>query len=336
MYLATQAFIVALQYIQCILYLYAEQLYTYITPHIFQGGSGLTALLPQPKAGPKNLGGGKKPTTTHSMVPYTLSKRKQDSIKSAKAKAKAMRAKAMGGRVRGAGEESDSDEEPTSFFSHLEGTTSTQVPGTNVQEVAASAVHHRVPVGTYSTGTISSADVAQISSSIHPEGPLVSSSSANSVVRTELSSTPEHPVHSSFPPLNSSTKGRGQAPPTYSYPYAPPSQQTTTTHVSTTQASNPHHLTPDPAVNPPQHPSQWYPTHSTQYTMPYSYANQAYGTEQYPEHSGQEGCAMAGASQAHSLPESSGPSAGGGEVLGGAGPGLNIDNETVSYQKVSS
>lgn len=271
------------------------------------------------------------------MVPYTLSKRKQDSIKSAKAKAKAMKTKSMGGKVRGAGEDSDSDEEPTSFFSHLEG-TNTQVPGTKVQEAASALSHHGGPVSTYGTGTTSSPTVSQIPSSVHvhvhAERPLVMASSANTVVRTELSSASEHPVLSSSPVLNSSP---GQAPPIYSHPYAPPSQQSSTTHISTTsQASSPRHFAPVRAINPPQHPSQWYPAHSTEYTMPYSYASQTFSTEQCPEHNVQESYAMAGASQAHSLPESSGPSEAGGEVLGGAGPGLTIDDETVSYQEVSS
>lgn len=89
-----------------------------------QGGSGLTALLPAPKGGGKELGAGKKgsSSSTKTMVPYTLSKRYQDSKKKNSIK-KTKLAKKSGG------EDSDSDgEAPVSFFS-LEATPS--VPKTS-------------------------------------------------------------------------------------------------------------------------------------------------------------------------------------------------------------
>ena len=57
------------------------------------------------------------------MVPYTLSKRRQDSIKSEKLKAKRAKSRGSGKVATLPGDAgSDSDEEPVSFFSHLEET----------------------------------------------------------------------------------------------------------------------------------------------------------------------------------------------------------------------
>ena len=86
------------------------------------GGSGLTALLPQPKGASKLVAGPKNPTTTKSMVPYTLSKRYQDSKNrtTAKSKAAALRkAKKLNSKEEGDSDSDDGDE-PVSFFSHLD------------------------------------------------------------------------------------------------------------------------------------------------------------------------------------------------------------------------
>ena len=61
----------------------------------------------------------KKPATTKSMVPYTLSKRYQDSKNKTKAKAAVLRK----AKKLNSNEDSDSDDdEPVSFFSHLDET----------------------------------------------------------------------------------------------------------------------------------------------------------------------------------------------------------------------
>ena len=86
-----------------------------------QGGFGLTALLPQPKTTPTEPEG--RRTTTSSMVPYTLSKRRQKAIaaeKKAAARTRALRSKLSKGGERATGGDSDSDDEPISFFSHLD------------------------------------------------------------------------------------------------------------------------------------------------------------------------------------------------------------------------
>ena len=86
------------------------------------GASRLTALLPEPKSHPKQLGALRR-STTQTMVPYTLSKRRQDSIKSEKLKAKRTKSRGGGKVATSPGDAgSDSDEEPVSFFSHLEET----------------------------------------------------------------------------------------------------------------------------------------------------------------------------------------------------------------------
>ena len=96
------------------------------------GGSGLTALLPEPKGGAKELGSGKRSTSsTKTMVPYTLSKRYQDSKKkSALKKGKPVK------KSSGGGEDSDSDgEAPVSFFSLDD---STQDPKSSSQVLVSS------------------------------------------------------------------------------------------------------------------------------------------------------------------------------------------------------
>lgn len=87
-----------------------------------QSGSGLTAFLPAPKGGSKELGSGKKGSSaTKTMVPYTLSKRYQDTKKKSSVKKTKLTKKS--GR-----DDSDSDEEvPVSFFS-LESTPAISKP----------------------------------------------------------------------------------------------------------------------------------------------------------------------------------------------------------------
>lgn len=76
-------------------------------------GVGLTAILPQPRGVMKEP---KKPVklTTQNMLPYSLTKKKQEAKKPGPVK-QANR------QQRGSDEESD--EEPATFFSHLEGST---------------------------------------------------------------------------------------------------------------------------------------------------------------------------------------------------------------------
>ena len=83
--------------------------------YIVQGGSSLTALLPQPKGAVRTLGGANK-TTKSSMVPYSLMKKRQQAKAAMKSKAAKMKAKKDNNTSDG----SDSDEDPVSFFTHLE------------------------------------------------------------------------------------------------------------------------------------------------------------------------------------------------------------------------
>lgn len=79
------------------------------------------ALLPKPKGEDKAVAAPKKSASTRSMVPYTLSKRYQDSkSKSLKAKAAALRKAKKLGSAEGDESDSDDDDEPVSFFSHLD------------------------------------------------------------------------------------------------------------------------------------------------------------------------------------------------------------------------
>ncbi len=91
------------------------------------GGVGLKALLPEPKGAPTQLGAPRK-TATSSMVPYTLSKRRQVAIAAEKkATKKTAQLKVKGVRT---GDDSDSDDEPVSFFPHLDSSrpNPTEVP----------------------------------------------------------------------------------------------------------------------------------------------------------------------------------------------------------------
>ena len=75
-------------------------------------GTSLTALLPEPKGAPTQLGAAKK-STTKLMVPYSLKKKKQEPKKTL-SKSKRNTSK------NDVKNDSDSDGEPVSFFSHLE------------------------------------------------------------------------------------------------------------------------------------------------------------------------------------------------------------------------
>ena len=130
----------------------------------------MTALLPQPKAIPKQLGGGggggggvlsitaTTTTTTPSMVPYTLSKRKQHSIKSEKIKS--MKAKSRGKIRKHSTTDggSDSDDEPVSFFSHLEETASSKTTEIETTVVAPLKISSVVATPLDSDATHSSID----------------------------------------------------------------------------------------------------------------------------------------------------------------------------------
>lgn len=87
-------------------------------------GIGLTALLPEPKGAPTQLGATKR-STTKSMVPYSLTRKKQEPKKTfSKSKRKVTKNDDKN--------DSDSDGEPVSFFSHLEDSRpSTDTPGDN-------------------------------------------------------------------------------------------------------------------------------------------------------------------------------------------------------------
>ncbi len=98
--------------------------HNYYNQYNIQTGGGLTALLPAPKGGGRELGAGRKASfSTKTMVPYTLSKRYQDSKKKTSVNKKTKPAKKNGG-----GDDSDSDGEgPVSFFS-LDSTPSIPKP----------------------------------------------------------------------------------------------------------------------------------------------------------------------------------------------------------------
>lgn len=85
-------------------------------------GIGLTALLPEPKGAPTQLGAAKR-SSTKSMVPYSLTRKKQEPKKTfSKSKRKVTKNDDKN--------DSDSDGEPVSFFSHLEDSRpSTDTPG---------------------------------------------------------------------------------------------------------------------------------------------------------------------------------------------------------------
>ena len=89
----------------------------YVSHFITQGaGSGLKALLPEPKGAVRGFGSSKKPPPSmSSMVPYTLTKRYQDSRKQTKSKETSLKKRKS---IKHGDEDSDSDnDEPVSFFS---------------------------------------------------------------------------------------------------------------------------------------------------------------------------------------------------------------------------
>ena len=100
--------------------------------------------MPQPKGASKIVAGPKNPTTTKTMVPYTLSKRYQDSKnRTAKSKAAALRkAKKLNSRDDGDSDSDDGDE-PVSFFSHLDEphTSSANTSTSNTYTPVASNSH---------------------------------------------------------------------------------------------------------------------------------------------------------------------------------------------------
>ena len=291
------------------------------------------------------------------MVPYTLSKRRQDSIKSAKAKA--TKAKATAAKARkGGGEGSDSDEETVSFFSHLEDTEtkcSTNTPlgpaPTASQYSSVAATSAPPPLGVPQTQSYSSSvSTVYSSTTLSPRYPSTD-------VATTLSA--DHSTLTSAPHTSSPTPSSHHTPLTQS-PIPRPS-----------------------SLNPPSHPGHWDPppTNPLQYTTPYYHPDPAHTHSAY-QHSTPEQCygtlggtsggtsggydgycgtsggygapggtnsdygVSGGSSSGYGAPggtsgpshtqcsvSSSGPSGvpETGEVLGGAGPGITIDSETVSW-----
>ena len=89
---------------------------------VLQGkGTSLTALLPEPKGAPTQLGAAKR-STTKLMVPYSLKKKQEPKKTISKLKRNTSKNEVKN--------DSDSDGEPVSFFSHLEDSRPpTDIPG---------------------------------------------------------------------------------------------------------------------------------------------------------------------------------------------------------------
>ena len=251
-------------------------------PPLNQGGaSRLTALLPQPKAIPKQPRTGQRSlTTTQSMVPYTLSKRRQDSIKSEKMKSMKAKSRGKQGRLSAGGEGSDSDEEPVSFFSHLE-ETACRVADTTTA----------------------------MSSSVVPSLTVLPTPLASAAAPTMSSTADSHRTHIH-------------------------ADSSRTDYSSLSSSSGPH-ISPNiaPSLSNTLHEQQHHmQSGGTQYSWIQYNANCAptLGPEHSvsrPDNSATEKAVTAATSDGSGGDECEG---GAGEVLGGAGPGVTIDQEAVS------
>ena len=242
------------------------------------------------------------------MVPYTLTKRKQDSIKSERAKA--MKAKSRGKtQTQAAGDGSDSDEEPVSFFSHLEATTSTGASVTEKDTKSASISGKPLPpVPTPLPEHVATSSASSISSAYSTAPALMDHQDDNHATSTD--------THSS---IGSTSTASSYNPPN-SAPSLPNSQQTQT-HTHSSQYSwdqLTHRTHPAPAVYPSTH----------------SFTTPVYSSQQYIDMQG----ADVNASYSGVQPQSDtggdggngdGGSGEGGEVMRGAGPGVIIDQEAV-------
>lgn len=213
------------------------------------------------------------------MVPYTLSKRKQDSIKLEKAKSKKGKVAAS---KQASGEGSDSDEEPVSFFSHLEETTPAEdaKTSTNTSVVSLSIS----PFNTAATTVSTTSPAASAYSSVSVLGPSPST------------------VHSS--------------------PYVSIGSTASTTTSSLSQPNS--HTT--------SHYSWDQHTRNTVHIAPYTAQPFTAATYQ-PQYQGAD---LSASQDGEDVPVSQsdsggGVETGGGGLLGGTGPGITIDPESVSY-----
>ena len=289
---------------------------------VFQGsgGSGLTALLPQPKAAPRELGAGRKLVTTRSMVPYTLSKRRQDSIKSEKARAMKAKLVSAKGKQQTSGDGSDSDEEPVSFFSHLEETSPQVTSGETPISGGDSA--EKTPLLSLTSvvvpQAVSAAPTQSVTATSASNSTSVSGYSTTSSATTKLPGYQTHYSRVNTSPYASATPTESTAyHPTNPTPFLPASQTT------------------------PQH--SWDQHHHGQTGLAsYSYTNQPYSSNaaQYYGQEGVGGANMVGSDEGTTLVEASGGvggedvagggGGGGNELVGGTGPGITIDQESVS------
>lgn len=267
------------------------------------GGSRLTALLPEPKSQPKLLGAPRR-GAAESMVPYTLSKRRQDSIKSEKLKA--MRVKSRGKPTTSSGggnAGSDSDEEPVSFFSHLEETAgrtdggsgtvvaplkvsgpALATPSANTSLIATSSRSESDPSQTTYNASISA------TVSTYSEGSYLQSTPYGSRDQSEQQQTVSGFSWEQF-------SGNAPNPAPYTpQPYVPPQQ-----YYNTSGPSN------APAVSPAGDPGELGGPSET-------------GADEEGGASGEGG---------------GGGGGGGGKVMEGTGPGVVIDKEAVSWIAVS-
>lgn len=221
------------------------------------------------------------------MVPYTLSKRKQDSIKLEKAKSKKGKVAAS---KQASGDGSDSDEEPVSFFSHLEETTSTEdaKASTNTSVVSLSIS----PFNTAATTVSTSSPAASAYSSVSVSGPSPST------------------VHSS--------------------PYVSIGSTASTATSSLSQ--------PDSHTNSDTSHYSWGQyTRNTAHPVIAPYTAQPFTAATYqPQYYDGRGADLSASQDGADVPVSQsdsggGVETGGGGLLGGTGPGITIDPESVSY-----
>lgn len=221
------------------------------------------------------------------MVPYTLSKRRQDSIKLEKAKS--MKAK-MKGKPQTSGDGSDSDEEPVSFFSHLEDTSSSNTAKDSKASANSSVLSLNISPLTTPPSTVSTTSDYSVASVSGPVDSTAHNSpyvSINTIASTATSS-PSHTAHSQ------------------------PSSQSSSGHYSWDQHSR---RTAHPVIAP--------------YTaQPYTYQHSGHATQGAGLNTSQDTGADA---VSQSDPASGGDvEMGGGGLLGGTGPGITIDEESVS------
>ena len=246
------------------------------------------------------------------MVPYTLSKRKQDSIKSEKAQSAKAKLATTRGKLQSSGDGSDSDEEPVSFFPHLEETAPKN--DTEKDTKSASLTSCSVVPQHFTTESVTTSSASNVSSA--------SDSSVANLSRCRDA----HTVHiSSYASVNPSPVVATVYSPTNSVPHSQtsyPNFPCSWDQHSSTTASYPYAKQPYTVTTP----QQCYGGHTSHGTEQNATQDIISGSISQSKLSQTNTVGVGGSEVVEE-----GGSGGGGELLGGAGPGITIDQESVSY-----